>query len=287
MPLILDGTAPAAAIRAAALERAAAFTSAAGRRPVLAAVAIDPGPGVPLYFDVKARAFEECGAEFQAHVLPAGSSTQDLIARIQLLNAAPDVDGIFVQYPLPPDIDAQAAYDEITANKDVDGAADPATCGGDRPFLPATAEAVLRLLTHHAVPLALAHVCIIRGDAVFARALEQLFNRAGASATIASLDDRAARGPAPGALHTADVIVAATGVVNGINAAAFRDGAVVVDVGYYHGGGRGDIAAHPDDIARFSAYASPRGSIGPLTVAILIEQTIDAAVLLAGRRMEK
>ena len=72
-------------------------------------------------------------------------------------------------------------------------------------------------------------------------------------------------------------MVAATGVVNGVSAAQVRKGAIVVDVGYYHGGGRGDVVATPADIEQMTAYASPRGAIGPLTVALLIGHTAGAA----------
>lgn len=287
--MVLDGNAPAAAIRAAALERANAFSVIHGRRPALAAVAVDAGPMVPLYFDAKARAFDECGVDFQPHILSPASSTHHVIERIESLNASSTVDAIFVQYPMPVIIDSQVTYDMIAAGKDVDGAADPARGASvEHPFMPATAHAVLRLLSAYDIPMNGMHVCIVRGDAVFARALSLLFEREGATATVVDLPGSGAKPrTTPATIHTADIVVVCTGVVNGISAAAFRDGAVVVDVGYYHGGGRGDISAHPDDIARLSAYAGPRGSIGPLTVAILIEHTISAAGINAGRRMDK
>src|SRR4051812_21973385 len=99
MPLILEGSAAAAEIRAATAARAAGYTAAAGRSPTLAAVAIETG--APLHFDVKQRAFNELGLLFQPHILKAGSTAADMAQIIQRLNGDSGVDGIFIQYPLP------------------------------------------------------------------------------------------------------------------------------------------------------------------------------------------
>jgi methylenetetrahydrofolate dehydrogenase (NADP+)/methenyltetrahydrofolate cyclohydrolase len=265
MPLILDGTAAAAEIKAAAAARAAKFAETAGRPATLAAVAFQSDS--PLHFDVKRRAFEECHARFNAIVLDESISTTERLAEaMQKLSVAPEIDGIFLQYPLPPAlVDAQRAFDAIAPARDVDGANT-----GDSAFDPATAESVIVLLKHHDIAMRDASVCIVKGDDIFARKLVRLFDAEGAKSTITTLEER-------DGVHAADIVVVVTGVINGINASAFRDGAVVIDVGYYHGGGRGDISAHPEDIARLRAYASPRGSIGPLTVALLIDHTVTAA----------
>jgi methylenetetrahydrofolate dehydrogenase (NADP+)/methenyltetrahydrofolate cyclohydrolase len=278
MPLILQGKTAASAISAAAAERAAQFSERSGRKPTLAAVACVPTDGSQLYFDVKERAFANANSTFVAHVLPSDTGTRGLIECIRDLNDDDEVDGIFVQYPLPPSIDAQAAYDAIDPAKDVDGAGTPRD--GTWLFMPATAEAVIQLLSAHDIGMDGCDVCIVRGDPLFAEALATLFRRFGARPTISAVDDS----PTPGCIHTADIVVAATGVVNGVSAASFRNDAVAIDVGYYHGGGRGDIAAHPDDVARLRAFGTPRGAIGPLTVAILIEQTVTAAEMHATRR---
>ena len=277
MPLILQGSTAAATIRAAAAERAARFTKRNDRAPTLSAVAIQTAAPSELYFDVKARAFTDSGARFDAHVLPVGTTTPQLIDTIEALNEDSAVDGIFVQYPLPPDIDAQAAYDRIVPLKDVDGAGTPEN--GTWLFLPATAEAVIQLIAAHDLEISGCDVCIVRGDPLFAESLAGLFRKYGGRPAVISLDED----PKRGCIHTADIVVAATGVINGVSAAAFRNDAIVVDVGYYHGGGRGDIAAHPDDIARMKAYGTPRGAIGPLTVAILIDHTVSAAEMHVAR----
>jgi methylenetetrahydrofolate dehydrogenase (NADP+)/methenyltetrahydrofolate cyclohydrolase len=244
-----------------------------GRAPTLAAVAVDDGRPETLYFDVKQRAFEGAGAVFRPIVLPAGTDTRALRDAVRGLNEDDSVDGIYVQYPLPGRIDAQVAYDEIDLLKDVDGAS--SLQSPEQPeYFPATAEAVIQLLAFHDVDVAEKSVCIVRGDALFAESLATLFREAGARPDIVALDD----GEAVAAqVAAADVVVVASGTVHGVNAAQFRDGAVVVDVGYYHGGGRGDIAATPSDIERMAAYAPPRGAIGPLTVALLIGHTAGAA----------
>jgi methylenetetrahydrofolate dehydrogenase (NADP+)/methenyltetrahydrofolate cyclohydrolase len=280
MTSILQGRTAAASIQSAAAARAARFIERTGRTPTLAAIACEPSDGSPLYFDVKERAFNEANAAFVAHVLPGDADTRDLIACIEELNADDAVDGIFVQYPLPPSIDAQTAYDAIDPSKDVDGAGTPRD--GTWLFMPATAEAVIQLLAAHDIEIDGRDVCIVRGDPLFAEALATLFRRFGGRPAIAAVDDA----PRPACMHTADIVVAATGVINGVPAAAFRNDAVAIDVGYYHGGGRGDIAAHPDDVARLRAFGTPRGSIGPLTVAILIDHTVTAAEMLAARRRD-
>ncbi|HEX6693144.1 MAG TPA: bifunctional 5,10-methylenetetrahydrofolate dehydrogenase/5,10-methenyltetrahydrofolate cyclohydrolase [Longimicrobiales bacterium] len=273
MPLILEGRSPAARITEDAARLVAAVTQRLGRAPALAAVAVDDGRPETLYFDVKQRAFEAAGAVFRPVVLPAGTDTRALSSAVRELNEDDTVDGIYVQYPLPEVIDAQMAYDEIDLLKDVDGAS--SLQSPEQPeYFPATAEAVIQLLAFHDVDVADSSVCIVRGDPLFAASLATLFREAGARPDIAALDDADA---VSAQLATADIIVVATGIVHGVNAARFRDGAVVVDVGYYHGGGRGDIAATPSDIERMAAYAPPRGAIGPLTVALLIGHTAGAA----------
>ncbi|MEO5510937.1 MAG: tetrahydrofolate dehydrogenase/cyclohydrolase catalytic domain-containing protein [Longimicrobiales bacterium] len=273
MSQILNGSAIAERIRAAAAERIASMRRSSGGPPVLAAVAVDTPDGSPLYFDVKESAFTHAGAHFQAHILPHGTTTDDLIRCVTQLNADAAVHGIYVQYPLPADIDAQRAYDTIAPDKDVDGAAQSSFDIHASRFRPATAEAVLRLLEQHAIELNGCRVCVVRGDPLFARHLDALFRVAGAIPTIVEQDAPNVDAQA----GAADVVVVASGVVNGVRGQAFRDDAVAIDVGYYHGGGRGDIDAAPADIERLRAYAPPRGAIGPLTVAILLEHTIDAA----------
>jgi methylenetetrahydrofolate dehydrogenase (NADP+)/methenyltetrahydrofolate cyclohydrolase len=291
VPHILAGTAVAAEIRTAAALRAATVRARIGRAPTLAAVAVETHDSRPLFFDVKRQAFEAAGAAFQPHVLPADTTTAALIDTVRSLNADEGVDGIYVQYPMPPHIAAQTACDVIALAKDVDGASAagetttdgrsatagraPASVAGR--FAPATAEAVVRLLAYHDVAVRGRGVCIVRGDALFAEVLARLFADAGARPVVVDLEDRASGAAAADCMRTAPIVVAATGVVNGVSAAGFADGVVAVDVGYYHGGGRGDIAASPADIARMSAYAPPRGAIGPLTVAILVDHTVAAA----------
>ncbi len=274
----LSGTALAGRVRAQAAVQIAALREKTGVIPTLAAVAVDPGDDASLYFDVKERAFQEAGAHFLPHILPGDCTTDQLITRINALNADPGVHAIYVQYPLPSHILSQAAYDQIRPELDVDGAGSASRNSAGLRFRPATAEAVIRLLEQHAIELRERDVCIVRGDPLFALHLADLFDDAHARPAIRDLDD----GDLAAVLGTADVVVAATGVVNGVSATSFADDVVAVDVGYYHGGGRGDIEAAPADIARMRAYAPPRGAIGPLTVAILIEHTIAAAVATLG-----
>ena len=274
--LILDGRDVADGIIAEASQSAVRVSQRIGRAPCLAAVALQPPPGVPLFFGVKQRAFEAGGLRFLPNILASDADTSAIVARIRALNADESIDGIYLQYPLPPHVDERSAFAAIASAKDVDGAL---WSGPSYPFAPATAESVTRLLLHHGITLAHADTALVCDDPAFSAALAWLLECEAASPRIISssaFDKDALRG--------ADIVVVATGRPNGVDAAAVPDGSVVVDVGYYHAGGAGDIAASEADVHRMKAYAMPRGAIGPLTIALLMEHTVRAAGRLAQQR---
>jgi len=278
--VILDGRPPARDIDAVTVRRAARFRSATGGRvPTLAAVAADEA-GAAAHVALKARIFARLGLELRPVLLPAAATTADALARIDALNDDPDVHGVFVQFPLPPDVDACACHDRVALAKDVD-ASGAAALGrllrGDPLHLPATPAAALRLLEHHGIALAGTRTVVVRGEPIMAQPLAALLLRAGALVSTHDPDapDLAA------AVGSAALLVAAAGRPGAIPGAWLRDGAVVVDTGYYHPGAEGEVLL-AGETARLAAYTPHRGGLGPLTVALLAAATLRAAERAVG-----
>jgi len=279
-PVILDGRPPARVIDAVTVRRAARFRSATGGRvPTLAAVAADEA-GAVAHVALKRRIFARLGLELRPVRLPASTGTADALACIDALNDDRDVHGIFVQFPLPPGVDARACHDRVALAKDVD-ASGAAALGrllrGDPLHLPATPAAALRLLVHYGIPLAGTRTVVVEGEPIMAQPLTALLLRGGALVSVHDPDDP----DLAAAVGSAALLVAASGRPGAIPGTWLRDGAVVVDTGYYHPGAEGEVLL-AGEAARLAAYTPHRGGLGPLTVALLAAATARAAERAVG-----
>jgi methylenetetrahydrofolate dehydrogenase (NADP+)/methenyltetrahydrofolate cyclohydrolase len=276
---ILDGKALAARLRAGVAERA----RAAGIAPGLRFIRVGEDPASVVYVRNKDRAAAEAGFDSATILLPADAPEAALLAEIARLNADPSVDGILVQLPLPPQIRADAVLDAIDPAKDVDGF-HPVNAGllatGRPRLVPCTPRGVMHLLAEAGVALPGARVKIIGRSTIVGRPLLQLL--IGADATVTVLHSRTRDLPAE--CRRAEVLVAAAGRAELVRGDWLSDGAVVIDVGINRlADGRlvGDVA-FAEAAARASAITPVPGGVGPMTIACLLENTLDAALTRRG-----
>jgi methylenetetrahydrofolate dehydrogenase (NADP+)/methenyltetrahydrofolate cyclohydrolase len=208
--------------------------------------------------------------------LPASTTTEQLLAQIQELNANPNVHGILLQHPVPHQIDERACFDAIDLKKDVDGV----TClgfgrmsMGEEAYGSATPQGIMTLLKHYQVELAGKHAVVVGRSAILGKPMAMMLLAANATVTIChSKTQNLAE-----LVKQADIVVGAVGKPRFIKAEWIKDGAVVVDAGYHTvDGGVGDIELAPLT-ERVSAYTPVPGGVGPMTIATLMTQTVMAA----------
>jgi methylenetetrahydrofolate dehydrogenase (NADP+)/methenyltetrahydrofolate cyclohydrolase len=282
---ILDGKALAAQIQDEIRDRVAEFIQEDGVVPCLAAVLVGENPASEVYVRNKRLACERAGIESRLHRLPESVSQDDLMALIGRLNKGKDVrvHGILVQLPLPPHIDTSRILHAVSPLKDVD-AFHPENVGllvqGTPRFLPCTPYGVQQLLVRNNIEIAGRHVVIVgRSDIVGKPMANMLLQRGtGADATVTVCHSRTANLPA--ITRQADILIVAIGRARFITADMVRPGAIVVDVGMNRVEGKlcGDVDyAAVREVAR---YITPvPGGVGPLTVTMLLLNTLKAAEL--------
>ena len=283
----IDGKAAAAAIRASGAEHAAEFADRVGRQPGLATVLVGEDPASSVYVRSKNRATAEAGMASFAHNLPDTTSEDELLQLVASLNADERVDGILVQLPLPPQIDATRVIEMMEPSKDVDGF-HPANAGrlatGLPSLVPCTPYGCLHLLRQELGSLAGLNAVVVGRSNIVGKPMAQLLLRESATVTIAHSRTR----DLPGVVRGADVVVAAVGRPEMVRGDWIKPGAVVIDVGINRvptddGKGRlvGDVAF--DEAAEVAAAITPvPGGVGPMTIAMLMRNTLVAAHRRAG-----
>jgi methylenetetrahydrofolate dehydrogenase (NADP+)/methenyltetrahydrofolate cyclohydrolase len=280
---ILDGKAVAAKERQKSAARAADFRSRYGRAPGLAVVKVGDDPASAVYVRNKRKACEECAIASFAHDLPATTSRAELLGLIERLNRDEAVDGILLQLPLPKGLDSTEIMDTIDPAKDVDGF-HPTNTGllaQKRPGLrPCTPWGVMRLLHDAAIDVTGLRAVVVGASNIVGRpmALELLLARA--TVTVCHTGTRDLRGE----VERAEVVVAAVGKAAYIPGIWIRDGAIVIDVGINRladGKLAGDVEFGP--AAARAAWITPvPGGVGPMTIAMLLSNTVDAALRRKG-----
>ena len=282
---ILDGKALAAQIQDEIRDRVAEFIQEDGMVPCLAAVLVGENPASEVYVRNKRLACERAGIESRLHRLPESVSQDDLMALIGRLNKGKDVrvHGILVQLPLPPHIDTSRILHAVSPLKDVD-AFHPENVGllvqGTPRFLPCTPYGVQQLLVRNNIEIAGRHVVIVgRSDIVGKPMANMLLQHgAGADATVTVCHSRTANLPA--ITRQADILIVAIGRARFITADMVRPGAIVVDVGMNRVEGKlcGDVDYAA--VREVAGYITPvPGGVGPLTVTMLLLNTLKAAEL--------
>ncbi len=267
----MDGAALAARIRAEVAAEVAEL-GALG----LATVLVGDDPASQIYIGRKHEAAREAGIEPHDHHLPAETSEAEVVALVAELNADDSVDGILVQLPLPGHVDESRVLRSVAPVKDVDGF-HPVNAGHlylDEPtFVPATPLGIMALLEEYEVPLEGARAVVIGRSTIVGKPAALLLLRANATVTIchsrtADLGRQAAE---------ADVLVAAVGRAGIVSAEMVKPGAVVIDVGVNRteAGLRGDV--DPNAAERAALMTPVPGGVGPMTIAMLLRNTLEAA----------
>lgn len=272
---IIDGKSLAATLRT----EVAANVAAAGFTPVLAVVLVGEDPASSVYVRTKDRAAGEAGIEARTIRLPAEATQAALLATIQTLNDDSAVDGILVQLPVPDGIDTRAVIEAIDPAKDVDGF-HPTNVGhladGWPTLVPCTPLGVMKLLRATGIEIAGARAVVLGRSVIVGRPMARLLVAADATVTTAHSLTR----DLPAECRRADILIAAIGKPEMVQADWIQPGATVIDVGVNRlSDGRlvGDVAY--DACAAIAGAITPvPGGVGPMTVACLLENTLTAAL---------
>ncbi len=286
----LDGKALAATMRSEIAARVAARTAAGKRPPGLAAVLIGGDPASQTYVRNKHKACADAGLASTVHALPAATTQAQLLDLVAQLNADPAVHGILVQLPLPKQIEEGAVIRAVSPAKDVD-CFHPENVGllaaGFPRFYPCTPHGVLQLLNRNGIATAGKEVVIVGRSNIVGKPLALLLmqkptaaNPAAGDATVTVAHTRTADLAA--VCRRADVLVAAVGRAGVITADMVKPGATVVDVGTNSVNGKlvGDV--HPD-VGAVAGWLSPvPGGVGPMTITMLLYNTLSAAEQIDG-----
>ena len=280
---LLDGKQVAAAIREA-VRRETSQLATRGVRPGLAAVIVGDDLPSHIYVRNKRKACEEAGIYAEQHVLPHDTTEAALLARIARLNTDPKIHGILLQLPLPGHLPAERILDAIVPEKDVDGL-HPVNAGrllrGDPAVVPCTPAGILALLDQFGVPLEGRHAVVVGRSYLVGKPTALLLMQQHATVTICHSRTK----ELAEVCRSAEVLVAALGQPQAITAEMVRDGAAVVDVGINRlSDGRlvGDVEF--DRVRQKAGWLTPvPGGIGPMTIAMLLKNTLEAAKRQADR----
>jgi methylenetetrahydrofolate dehydrogenase (NADP+)/methenyltetrahydrofolate cyclohydrolase len=279
---LIDGKAAAAALRQEVQLAAARFAETAGRRPGLATVLVGEDPASGVYVRSKIKATGEAGMESFHHKLEDTTSEEDLLKLVEKLNSDDEVDGILVQLPLPPQINADRIISAINPDKDVDGfhalnAGRLAT--GLESLVPCTPLGCLKLLKAELGDLSGKQAVVIGRSNIVGKPMAMLLLSESATVTIAHSRTQ----DLPSVVRNADIVVAAVGQPNMVKGDWIKPGAIVIDVGINRvptedGKGRlvGDVA-FDEAVAAASAVTPVPGGVGPMTIACLLRNTVVAA----------
>jgi len=280
---IIDGRKIAEKLRGEIARDAAEFRSRTGTTPHLAAVLVGDDPASAVYVRNKQTACEKAGLKSTLIKLSAATTQEELLEVVARLNTDSGVHGILVQLPLPRQIEPQAILDAVAPLKDVDcfHAENVGLLSQGRPrFVPCTPAGVQQILIHEGITISGAHVAIIGRSDLVGRPLALMLMQKGpaADATVTVCHSRTRDLAA--ITRTADILVAAIGQAQFITAGMVRPGAVVIDVGTSRVGNRimGDVDFAA--VSQIAAAITPvPGGVGPMTITMLLANTVKAAKL--------
>ncbi len=274
---ILDGKALAARIRGELTEEVGRL-HARGIEPGLAVVLVGEDPASQIYVRNKTTACAQAGIRTFDHRLSAATSEAELLALVARLNADPAVDGILIQLPLPTALDARRILPAVDPRKDVDGI-HPENVGrllmGEPRFVACTPFGIMKLIAETALPLAGASAVVVGRSNMVGKPMAALLLAADATVTICHSKTR----DLAGVVSRADLVVAAVGRPEMVRGDWIKPGAVVIDVGINRradGKLLGDVEFAPA-AARASAITPVPGGVGPMTIAMLLANTVTAA----------
>lgn len=288
---IIDGTQIADEIRAGIAEEAARFTAQYGYPPGLGVVLVGDNPASASYVRMKRRACEQVGMRSVGHLLPAASTQEEVEAAVQNLNDDPGIHGILVQLPMPDHIDERTVLSLVRLDKDVDGfhpinIGALAMKGRDPLFTPATPTGVMVLLQRAGAKLSGANAVVVGRSNIVGMPVSLMLLRENATVTIC----HSRTVDLPAKVAEADIVIAAIGKPNFIKGSWLKPGAIVIDVGTNQipdetdkRGYRyvGDVE-YESAVEVAGAITRVPGGVGPMTITMLLSNTMKAAWRIAG-----
>lgn len=279
---IIDGKAIAAGVAAENAIRAARLRNA-GTVPGLAVVIVGEDAASRVYVRNKALACEKAGVNSWVHAMPADTPQERLMGFLRELNADPTVHGILVQLPLPKPLDARAVIEAIDPAKDVDGFHYQnvgALVVGDPAFYPCTPWGVMKMLEHEGIAVEGMHAVVVGRSTIVGKPMALMLVNAGATVTVCHSKTR----DLAAVTRQADLLVAAVGRARMIGAGMVKPGAIVVDVGINRDAD-GKLCGDVDHatVAKVASRITPvPGGVGPMTIAMLVANTVRGAEKAAG-----
>jgi methylenetetrahydrofolate dehydrogenase (NADP+)/methenyltetrahydrofolate cyclohydrolase len=283
---IIDGVAVSKIIRAEWKQRVALLT-AEGITPGLAVILVGENPASQVYVRNKVKACGEMGLHSELHQFPADVSEQAVLARIAQLNGNPKIHGILVQLPLPPQIDNTRVLEAISVDKDADGFHLynlGALVTGGTVFPPCTPYGVMALLDHYRIPIEGCNAVVVGRSNIVGKPMALMLLARSATVSICTSKTRDLRQYT----SIADILVVATGKPKMVTGDMIKRGAVVIDVGISRmpdGKLAGDVDF--DSAKEKASYITPvPGGVGPMTITMLLANTVQAAERFAAKSLK-
>lgn len=275
MPTVLDGKALSKQLEGELRIRVEKLVGrAGGAKPILATILVGDDPASATYVRMKGNACDRVGMDSRPIHLPEATTTAELLGEIDRQNADPYVRGILLQHPVPGHIDERVCFDHIALAKDVDGVTSLGfgrMAMGEAAFGSATPAGIMRLLDHYGIAIEGKRAVVVGRSPILGKPMAAMLLNRNATVTVCHSRTR----NLPEVVGEAEILVGAVGKPEFIRGDWVRDGAVAIDAGY-HPEKVGDIELK-SAIPRCSAYTPVPGGVGPMTIATLIAQCVEAA----------
>jgi methylenetetrahydrofolate dehydrogenase (NADP+)/methenyltetrahydrofolate cyclohydrolase len=284
---IIDGKAISAAVKDEVKEKTALLYEKYGVKACLAVILVGSDPASAVYVRNKKRACEYVGFESLSYELPEETTQEELLSLIDKLNADDKVHGILVQMPLPKHIDEKTVIDRISPSKDVDGfhpMSVGALCIGEPGFVSCTPAGIIQLLKRSNIEIAGKECVIVGRSNIVGKPMALLMLRENATVTVTHSRTK----DLPEVCKRADILISAIGKAKMITADYVKDGAVIIDVGINRDPESGKLFGDVDYENVFdkcSAITPVPGGVGPMTIAMLMNNCLEAAIRLSGAEL--
>ncbi len=272
--MLIDGKALAAQIELELKSRVQALNEKSRYKSILATILVGDDPSSATYVKMKGNACKRVGLESLPVLLPASTTTEELLNKIKELGENPLVRGILLQHPVPKQIDERKCFDAISIEKDVDGVSSLGfglMSMGEQVYGSATPKGIMTLLEHYKIPLEGKYAVVVGRSAILGKPMAAMLLNKNCTVTICHSKTQ----NLPNIIKQADIVVGSVGIPEFIKTEWLKNGSVAIDAGY-HNGGIGDI--QKEGLSSVcSAYTPVPGGVGPMTIATLIMQTVESA----------